>query len=120
MEVVLVLEKALLGLVLATMVAICIYKLQAKRLKLPPGPVPVPIFGNWLQVGNDLNHRNLVDFANSFGQVFFLRMGHRKLVVVSSPELAKHVLHTHGIEFGSRSSNVVFDIFTGKGPTLPP
>ena len=29
----------------------------------PPGPVSFPIFGNWLQVGNDLNHRNLVGMA---------------------------------------------------------
>ncbi|KAK1378027.1 Trans-cinnamate 4-monooxygenase [Heracleum sosnowskyi] len=113
-----VLEKALLGLFLATTVAILISKLRGKRFKLPPGPVPVPIFGNWLQVGNDLNHRNLVDFAKRFGQIFLLRMGQRKLVIVSSPEIAKHVLHTQGVEFGSRSSNVVFDIFTGKGQDL--
>ena len=42
-------------------------------------------------------------------------MGQRNLVVVSSPDLAKEVLHTQGVEFGSRTRNVVFDIFTGKG-----
>ncbi|KAL8102951.1 hypothetical protein AgCh_027471 [Apium graveolens] len=118
MDVHLVLEKALLGLLVATTVAIFISKLRGKRLKLPPGPVPVPIFGNWLQVGNDLNHRNLVELAKRFGHIFFLRMGQRKVVVVSSPQLAKHVLHTQGVEFGSRSSNIVFDIFTGKGQDL--
>ncbi|XP_048424993.1 trans-cinnamate 4-monooxygenase-like [Pyrus x bretschneideri] len=45
-------------------------------------------------------------------------MGQRNLVVVSSPELAKEVLHTQGVEFGSRSRTVVVDIFTGKGQDM--
>ncbi|KAM0850228.1 hypothetical protein ACQ4PT_053215 [Festuca glaucescens] len=56
--------------------------------------------------------------AKRFGEVFHLRMGVRNLVVVSSPELAKEVLHTQGVEFGSRTRNAVFDIFTGKGQDM--
>jgi trans-cinnamate 4-monooxygenase len=114
----LLLEKALLGLFAAISLAIVISKLRGKRLRLPPGPVPVPIFGNWLQVGDDLNHRNLTALARKFGDVLLLRMGQRNLVVVSSPPLAREILHTQGVEFGSRTRNVVFDIFTGKGQDM--
>nr|UIP35211.1 cinnamate 4-hydroxylase 2 [Leucojum aestivum] len=112
------LEKALLAVFFAVIFSIVISKVRGKKLKLPPGPFPVPVFGNWLQVGDDLNHRNLVDLAKKFGDIFLLRMGQRNLVVVSSPEHARDVLHTQGVEFGSRTRNVVFDIFTGKGQDM--
>ncbi|XP_008788521.1 trans-cinnamate 4-monooxygenase-like [Phoenix dactylifera] len=112
------LEKALLGLFASVVVAIAVSKLRGKRLRLPPGPLPVPVFGNWLQVGDDLNHRNLSALARRFGDILLLRMGQRNLVVVSSPSLAREVLHTQGVEFGSRTRNVVFDIFTGKGQDM--
>ncbi|MBA0780458.1 hypothetical protein Gotri_004554 [Gossypium trilobum] len=112
------LEKVLISLFFTIIFAILVSKLRGKRFKLPPGPLPIPVFGNWLQVGDDLNHRNLTDLAKKFGDIFLLRMGQRNLVVISSPELAKEVLHTQGVEFGSRTRNVVFDIFTGKGQDM--
>ncbi|ESQ51604.1 hypothetical protein EUTSA_v10016544mg [Eutrema salsugineum] len=114
----LLLEKSLIAVFVAVVLAAVISKLRGKKLKLPPGPIPIPVFGNWLQVGDDLNHRNLVDYAKRFGDLFHLRMGQRNLVVVSSPDLTKEVLQTQGIEFGSRYRNIVYDIFTGKGQDM--
>ncbi|XP_061951798.1 cytochrome P450 CYP73A100-like [Populus nigra] len=85
---------------------------------LPPGPVSYPMFGNWLQVGNDLNHRLLASMSQTYGSVFLLKLGSKNLAVVSDPELANQVLHTQGVEFGSRPRNVVFDIFTGNGQDM--
>ncbi|KAG8478739.1 hypothetical protein CXB51_028573 [Gossypium anomalum] len=85
---------------------------------IPPGPFPFPIFGNWIKVGNDLNHRLLASMEQTYGPVFLLKLGSKNLVVVSDAELATQVLHTQGVEFGSRPRNVVFDIFTGNGQDM--
>jgi trans-cinnamate 4-monooxygenase len=111
-------EKLLVALVASVVVAIAVSKIRGRKLRLPPGPVPLPIFGNWLQVGDDLNHRNLAALARRFGDVFLLRMGRRNVVVVSSPALAREVLHARGAEFGSRGRNVVFDVFTDGGQDM--
>lgn len=112
------LQRGLLALFALIVAAIFVSKLKSKKLKLPPGPRAVPLFGNWLQVGDDLNQRNLTDLAKKYGDIFLLKMGQRNLLVVASPELAKEVLQTQGVEFGSRPRNVVYDIFTGSGQDM--
>ncbi|CAI0387208.1 unnamed protein product [Linum tenue] len=85
---------------------------------LPPGPPSIPIFGNWLHLGNDINHRLLASLSLTHGPVFLLKLGSKNLVAVSDPKLAHQVLHAQGVEFGSRPRNVVFDIFTGNGQDM--
>ncbi|XP_011089530.1 trans-cinnamate 4-monooxygenase [Sesamum indicum] len=111
----LLLGKTLLGLFSAVATAILVSKLHAKRLKLPPGPFSFPIFGSWLQIGNNLDHHVLTDYAKKYGDVVLLRLGQLNIVAVSSKELAGEVLLTQGPEFGSRSRNIVYDMFTGNG-----
>ncbi|RVW34478.1 Cytochrome P450 CYP73A100 [Vitis vinifera] len=100
---------------LAPLILYLFYSISKRSASLPPGPLSIPIFGNWLQVGNDLNHQLLASMAQKYGPVFLLKLGSKNLTVVSDPELASQVLHTQGVEFGSRPRNVVFDIFTGTG-----
>lgn len=56
--------------------------------------------------------------SKKYGKVLLLKLGARNLVVVSDPTLASQVLHSQGVEFGSRPRNVVFDIFTGDGQDM--
>ncbi|KAK6122177.1 hypothetical protein DH2020_044081 [Rehmannia glutinosa] len=113
----LLLEKTLLGLFFAIVIATLVSKLRGKKFKLPPGPIPVPIFGNWLQVGDDLNHRNLTDFAKN--SAIFCSSVWGSAIWSSSPPRPRQGCSPHsGVEFGSRTRNVVFDIFTGKGQDM--
>lgn len=112
------LESILFSLFALVLTGLAVFHLRKPKLRLPPSPFSLPIFGNWLQVGDDLNHENLSQMAKTYGDIFLLKMGQRNVVVVSSPELAKEVLHTQGVEFGSRTRNVVFDMFTGNGQDM--
>ncbi|XP_047079156.1 cytochrome P450 CYP73A100-like [Lolium rigidum] len=109
-----------LSFIVSAFLVVAIAAVAGKRgaSNAPPGPAAVPVFGNWLQVGNDLNHRLLARLSARYGPVFRLRLGVRNLVVVSDPRLATEVLHTQGVEFGSRPRNVVFDIFTANGSDM--
>ncbi|KAJ6407962.1 hypothetical protein OIU84_011301 [Salix udensis] len=108
--------KSMFFTLLAVAFVSCMKSSASKNL--PPGPVSYPLFGNWLQVGNDLNHRLLASLSQTYGAVFLLKLGSKNLAVVSDPELANQVLHAQGVEFGSRPRNVVFDIFTGGGQDM--
>ncbi|WOL13882.1 trans-cinnamate 4-monooxygenase [Canna indica] len=55
--------------------------------------------------------------VGTFAKVYVAR-NVQNLVLVSTPELAREVLHVQGVEFGSRTRNVVLDIFTDKGQDM--
>ncbi|KAG6411908.1 hypothetical protein SASPL_124561 [Salvia splendens] len=76
------------------------------------------VTSSWLQLGNAFDQHDLAALSRRFGDLFLLRMGSLPISVVSSPALAKQILLTKGKEFGSRSRNIVFDIFTGKGQDM--
>ena len=44
------LESVVQALLVAVVVGLIVVKLRAPKLKMPPGPVALPVVGNWLQV----------------------------------------------------------------------
>ncbi|KAH7447539.1 hypothetical protein KP509_01G110800 [Ceratopteris richardii] len=111
-------ETCLLSFLAVVLVVLLISHLSKPKLRLPPAPYALPIIGNWLQAGHNYNHENLSCLSKKYGEIFLLRMGKRNIVIVSSPQLAKEVLHTQGVEFGSRTCDAVLEIFTGKGQDM--
>lgn len=60
----LTLESAVQALCVAVFVGLIFVKLRAPKLKLPPGPVALPIVGNWLQVCNQFLVQFLVSSSS--------------------------------------------------------
>ncbi|XP_042016944.1 carnosic acid synthase-like [Salvia splendens] len=66
--------------------------------KSPPGPPRLPIIGNMLQLGKN-PHKSLARLSKIYGPLMSLKLGNQLAAVVSSPELAKEVLHKQGRVF---------------------
>ncbi|KAI3681657.1 hypothetical protein L6452_36459 [Arctium lappa] len=83
----------------------CIYAFSVFRRRnsrLPPGPHPFPIIGNLLQLG-DKPHMSLAKLSKRYGPLMSLKLGSKRSIVISSPDIVKEFFHTHDMSFSSRS-----------------
>jgi len=74
-----------------------VFQLLADRhRRLPPGPRPLPLIGNLLDVGSEeLPHRSLARLAGRHGPLITVRLGTLLTIVASSPSTAREILQTH-------------------------
>ncbi|KAJ0444411.1 putative geraniol 8-hydroxylase [Helianthus annuus] len=70
--------------------------------RLPPGPYPLPIIGNILELG-DKPHHSLAALSKTYGPLMSLKLGSITMIVVSSCEMAQEFFSKHDISFSSRS-----------------
>ncbi|XP_004496721.1 geraniol 8-hydroxylase-like [Cicer arietinum] len=69
-------------------------KITKQYCKLPPGPSPLPIIGNLLELG-EKPHKPLATLAKTYGPIMSLKFGQITTVVISSADMAKEVLLTN-------------------------
>nr|WJZ49104.1 cytochrome P450 [Isodon lophanthoides var. gerardianus] len=70
---------------------------------LPPGPKPLPIVGNFLQLGIKKPYESLAKLAKTHGPLMSLHLGSLCTIIVSSPEMARELLQHHGQVFSGRT-----------------
>jgi len=69
-----------------------------KSPPFPPGPRGLPIVGNVHQLESSSLHMQLRQFSKKYGPLFSLQLGLRRVIVVSSPKLAKVVMKDHDLD----------------------
>ncbi|KAG7468616.1 hypothetical protein MATL_G00145030 [Megalops atlanticus] len=112
----------MLGSLILLWISFCLlfFLFRTQRPKnFPPGPRPVPVFGNLLQLNliNPIN--DLQKLAERYGKVFSLYIGSRPAVVVSGVQAMKEALVTRSVEFAGRPQDLMINHITkSKGVIL--
>ncbi|XP_044129728.1 cytochrome P450 2G1-like [Bufo gargarizans] len=80
------------------------------RGNLPPGPTPLPLLGNALDIRGDIVN-SLMELRKKYGNVFTVYLGTRPVVVVTGYKLVKEVYVDKGDDFLNRGSLPAWDQF---------
>lgn len=84
-------------------------------LKEAPGPTPLPIIGNLHLLGkHESTFQSFTALAKEYGDIFSLKLGATKCLVVNNLDLIREVLNQNGKFFGGRPDFLRFhQLFAG-------
>ncbi|XP_074089429.1 cytochrome P450 2C18-like isoform X2 [Macrotis lagotis] len=103
---------------ISCLILISTWRKSIGRIKLLPGPVPLPVIGNILQLDTKNIPKSLCMLAKVYGPVFTLYLGTEPILVLHGFEVMKEALTDHGEEFAGRGSFPIIDAIN-KGLGMP-
>uniref|UniRef100_A0A669F7Z7 Cytochrome P450 2K1-like n=1 Tax=Oreochromis niloticus TaxID=8128 RepID=A0A669F7Z7_ORENI len=82
----------------------------------PPGPRPIPLFGNLLQMNLKRPYKTLLELSKKYGSVFTVYFGPQKVVVLAGYRTVKEALVDYDEVFGDRDPFlIVHEMNHGNG-----
>nr|XP_005166578.1 cytochrome P450 2F2 [Danio rerio] len=104
----------LTALVLLCLGAFLLYlQVRIRRPKdFPPGPAPVPFFGNLLQLNRINPIKDLDKFAQHYGSIYGIYIGSKPAVVLTGQKMIKEALITQAAEFAGRPNHMMISHIT--------
>ncbi|XP_038623382.1 cytochrome P450 2B4-like [Tachyglossus aculeatus] len=89
---------------------------SAPRGRLPPGPRPLPILGNMLQMDRRGLLKSFLALRDKYGPVYTVYLGSRPVVVLCGLDAVKEALVDKAEEFSGRGKISIIDkVFQGYG-----
>ncbi|XP_064002781.1 cytochrome P450 2K6-like isoform X2 [Pogoniulus pusillus] len=85
------------------------------RQNLPPGPRPLPVIGNLHIMNLRRPHLTMLELSRTYGPVFSIQMGLRKVVVLSGYNTVKEALVNQADAFAGRPKLPIARDSKGKG-----
>ncbi|KAK5928444.1 hypothetical protein CgunFtcFv8_013507 [Champsocephalus gunnari] len=107
-------------LLLCVCVVFILLQLKSRRPKnFPPGPSPLPILGNILELSLDNPLKDFERLRNTYGNVYSVFLGTKAAVVINGMKAVKDAIVTKGIDFAGRPQDLfVNDSTERKGVIL--
>ncbi|XP_069830374.1 uncharacterized protein [Dendropsophus ebraccatus] len=82
----------------------------------PPGPKPLPIIGNILDLDVNKPYLSFQELAKKYGPVYSIKIGVQKMVVLCGYDIVREALVNHADEFADRPTVPVFvEVTRGHG-----
>nr|XP_024109734.2 cytochrome P450 2C9 isoform X1 [Pongo abelii] len=91
-----------LVLCLSCLLLLSLWRQSSGKGKLPPGPTPLPVIGNILQIDIKDISKSLTNLSKVYGPVFTVYFGLEPMVVLHGYEAVKEALIDLGEEFSGR------------------
>ncbi|CAH2314083.1 cytochrome P450 2G1-like [Pelobates cultripes] len=73
-----------------------------RNRNLPPGPTPLPLIGNLLQIKWGQLANSLMKYRNQYGSIYTIYFGTRPVIILCGYETVKEALVDRGEEFAGR------------------
>ncbi|XP_009958815.1 PREDICTED: cytochrome P450 2C19-like isoform X3 [Leptosomus discolor] len=100
---------ALVALCIACLLSIVAWRGRSGKGKMPPGPAPLPILGNMLQVKPKNLAKTLQKISEEYGPVFTVHLGSDPVVVLYGHDVVKEALVDRADEFAARGHMPIGD-----------
>ncbi|XP_057267999.1 cytochrome P450 2C19-like [Pezoporus wallicus] len=94
---------------IACLLSVAAWRGKSGKGKMPPGPIPLPILGNVLQVKPKNMAKTLQKLSEEYGPVFTVHLGSDPVVVLHGHDVVKEALVDRADEFAGRGHMPIGD-----------
>ncbi|XP_010292305.1 PREDICTED: cytochrome P450 2C20-like isoform X2 [Phaethon lepturus] len=94
---------------IACLLSFAAWRKRSGKGKMPPGPAPLPILGNVLQVKPKNLAKTLQKLSEEYGPVFTVHVGSDPVVVLNGHDVVKEALIDRADEFAARGHMPIGD-----------
>lgn len=88
-------------------------------IQLPPGPPPIPFFGNKFQITQSKPWIQFQEWSKKYGPIYTLWIGRKPTLIISDPNIAVDLMEKRSNKYSSRPRMVVMgEIYNGNSSIL--